>query len=83
MGHGAFDDTRQVLNHEHPSISTTRNLIKEMDTHDLILDVGDISYAVGYAPVVSIKDTHVFCNNRIECVAMLTISHIAFIISNG
>ena len=53
MGHGEFDDTRQVLKHEQPSLNTTKNLIKEMDTHDLIIDVGDISYADGYEPIVS------------------------------
>ena len=71
MGHGEFDDTRQVLHHEQASINTTKNLIKEMDTHDLILDVGDISYADGYESVVSIVHVHAVCNNRIECVAMV------------
>ena len=54
MGHGEFDDTRQVRKHEQPSLNTTKNLVKEMDTHDLIIDVGDISYADGYEPIVSI-----------------------------
>ena len=53
MGHGEFDDTRQVLKLEQPSLNTTKNLIKEMDSHDLIIDVGDISYADGYEPIVS------------------------------
>ena len=53
MGHGAFDDTRQVLKLEQPSIQTTNNLINEMASHDLLLHVGDLSYADGYEPIVS------------------------------
>lgn len=52
MGHGAFDDTRQVLKLEQPSIETTKHLISEMDSHDLLLHVGDLSYADGYEPIV-------------------------------
>ncbi len=53
MGHGLKDDTRQVLKLEQPSLNTTKNLISEMGAHDLIIDVGDISYADGYEPIVS------------------------------
>ncbi len=53
MGHGEKDDTRQVRKLEQPSLDTTRNLISEMGAHDLIIDVGDISYADGYEPIVS------------------------------
>ncbi|XP_064383549.1 uncharacterized protein LOC135332138 [Halichondria panicea] len=51
MGHGLKDDTRQVLKLEQPSLNTTKNLISEMGAHDLIIDVGDISYADGYEPI--------------------------------
>ncbi|XP_064405797.1 uncharacterized protein LOC135350876 [Halichondria panicea] len=51
MGHGEKDDTRQVRKLEQPSLDTTRNLISEMGAHDLIIDVGDISYADGYEPI--------------------------------
>ena len=54
MGHGERDDTRQVLKLEQPSLNTTRNLISEMGAYDLIIDVGDISYADGYEPIVSL-----------------------------
>ena len=54
MGHGAFDDTSQVLKMEQPSIETTKHLISEMDSHDLLLHVGDLAYADGYEPIVSV-----------------------------
>ncbi len=53
MGHGEYDDTRQVLKLEQPSLNTTRHLISEMSSHDLLLHVGDLSYADGYEPIVS------------------------------
>ena len=54
MGHGAFDDTRQVLKLEQPSIETTKQLVSKMDSHDLLLHVGDLSYADGYEPIVGL-----------------------------
>ncbi len=56
MGHGEKDDTRQVRKLEQPSLNTTKNLVREMGGHDLILDVGDISYADGYEPIVSYRN---------------------------
>ena len=58
MGHGAFDDTRQVLKLEQPSIETTKHLVGEMDSHDLLLHVGDLAYADGYEPIVSCLVLH-------------------------
>ena len=52
LGHGEFDDSRQVLKLEQPSINTTRHLVSEMSRHDLVLHVGDLSYADGYEPIV-------------------------------
>lgn len=52
LGHGEFDDSRQVLKLEQPSINTTRHLVSEMGRHDLVLHVGDLSYADGYEPIV-------------------------------
>lgn len=65
MGHGQLDDTREVQRYEQPSLNTTKNLIKEMDTHDFIIDVGDISYADGYEPIVSSRAwlQQPLCNN--------------------
>ena len=54
MGHGAFDDTIQVLKLEQPAIETTNNLIRVMDSHDLLLHIGDLSYANGYEPIVGV-----------------------------
>jgi hypothetical protein len=34
---------------EYPSINTTNNVLKRIDDLDLVLHIGDISYAVGYA----------------------------------
>ena len=61
MGHGAYDDTRQVLKLEQPSVDTTRNLIKEMNMnhYDLLYHVGDLSYADGYEPIV--RSVHWLC----------------------
>lgn len=55
MGHGEKDETRQVRKLEQASLETTKNLIIDMEDHDLIIDVGDISYADGYEPIVSVQ----------------------------
>ena len=52
LGHGEFDDSRQVLKLEQPSLNTTKHLINEMDKYNLVLHVGDLSYADGYEPIV-------------------------------
>jgi len=52
MGHGELDDTKQVLKLEPPALDTTRNLIREMDQHDFVFHVGDLSYADGYEAIV-------------------------------
>jgi hypothetical protein len=60
MGHGAFDDTCQVLKMEQPSLDTTKHLVSEIDSHDLLLHVGDLSYADGYEPIVSTGNHNCF-----------------------
>ena len=52
LGHGEPDDTKQVLKLEQPALDTTRNLVKEMDSYDLVFHVGDLSYADGYEAIV-------------------------------
>ena len=52
MGHGEYDDSRQVLKLEQPSIETTKHLIAELNHTDLVVHIGDLSYADGYAAVV-------------------------------
>ena len=39
---------------EQPSLQTTKHLVSEMDSHDLLLHVGDLSYADGYEPIVGL-----------------------------
>lgn len=53
LGHGEYDDSRQVLKLEQPSINTTKHLIQEINSSDLVIHVGDLSYADGYEAVVS------------------------------
>lgn len=66
MGHGAFDDTRQVLKLEQPSLITTQHLISEMGSHDLLLHVGDLSYADGYEPIVCLQYTYMCMRNNVH-----------------
>jgi len=51
LGHGEYDDSRQVLKLEQPSINTTKHLIQEINSSDLVIHVGDLSYADGYEAV--------------------------------
>lgn len=50
MGHGEYDDTREVHKLEQPALNTTRLIGKELNHTDFVLHVGDISYADGFAP---------------------------------
>ena len=52
MGHGEYDDSRQVLKLEQPSLNTTRRLITELNHTDLVIHIGDLSYADGYGAAV-------------------------------
>ena len=52
MGHGEYDDTREVHKLEQPALNTTRLIGKELNHTDFVLHVGDISYADGFAPQV-------------------------------
>ena len=65
MGHGAFDDTRQVLKLEQPSLETTWHLVSEMRSHDLLLHVGDLSYADSYEPIVCCDTMQVYTSMHI------------------
>lgn len=51
MGNGQVDGSIQHWE-EQPSLNTTANILSELDDTDLILHIGDISYAVGYAAEV-------------------------------
>lgn len=37
---------------EDPSLNTTRNVLSQIDFIDMVLHIGDISYAVGYSAQV-------------------------------
>ena len=54
MGQAQVDDTLQPLyvHAEPPAINNTKLIAKEVKERDLVLHIGDISYAVGYAGVV-------------------------------
>ena len=52
MGHGEYDDSRQVLKLEQPSLETTRRLVAELNHTDLVVHIGDLSYSDGYGAVV-------------------------------
>ena len=53
LGHGEKDDTRQVKELEQASLNTTKNVYKEINETDLIVHIGDLSYAVGFSAQVS------------------------------
>lgn len=51
MGNGQQDDSRQVITAQQPSLNTTRNVEGELSSTDVVMHIGDISYARGYASV--------------------------------
>lgn len=48
MGKGQKDGT-QVHWQQEPSLNTTNNILNKLNETDLILHIGDISYAVGFS----------------------------------
>ena len=54
MGSGQVDDSVQATSsQQQPALNTTRLLNKYLQDTDLVLHIGDISYANGYSSVVS------------------------------
>ena len=53
MGVGQPDDSRQIDPSQQPALNTTRLVLQQLDQTDLVLHIGDISYARGYAGIVS------------------------------
>ena len=55
MGNGQEDDSRQVFLGQQPSLNTTRGIKREVIltsiNYELVMHIGDISYANGYASV--------------------------------
>ena len=53
MGVGQPDDSRQIDASQQPALNTTRLVLQQLNQTDLVLHIGDISYARGYAGIVS------------------------------
>ena len=54
MGNGQPDDSQQATSkQQQPALNTTQLLNKYLSDTDLVLHIGDISYANGYSSVVS------------------------------
>ncbi|XP_064404192.1 uncharacterized protein LOC135349586 [Halichondria panicea] len=51
MGNGQPDDSRQTVTGQQPALNTTKLVLGQLDRTDLVLHIGDISYARGYASV--------------------------------
>lgn len=51
MGNGQEDDSRQKEPGQQPALNTTRGIKGEILSTDVVLHIGDISYARGYASV--------------------------------
>ena len=52
MGRGFVDGSQHVYTRQQPSLNTTAHVISENNVTDVVLHIGDISYAEGYASVV-------------------------------
>ena len=52
LGHGEADESQQILKLEQASLNTTKLVYREVNNTDLIVHVGDLSYAVGFASQV-------------------------------
>ena len=52
MGNGQPDDSRQVITGQQPALNTTKLVMNQLNETDVVLHIGDISYARGYASVV-------------------------------
>ena len=56
MGCGELDDSMMMYT-ERPSLNTTNHILKQLDDIDIVMHIGDISYAKGYSSVVCIAFT--------------------------
>ena len=61
-----------MLKLEQPSLNTTKHLIQEISSSDLVIHVGDLSYADGYeAGVSTINLTEIKEDNVKLCVLQM------------
>ncbi|KAL5489146.1 hypothetical protein EMCRGX_G018204 [Ephydatia muelleri] len=51
MGNGQVDNSLQIMTAQQPALNTTNLIYSQIDQTDLVLHIGDISYARGYASV--------------------------------
>ena len=58
MGEAQNDGSLQPIYSQVPSLQTTHLVESDMPMIDLVLHIGDISYARGYVGVVSQYETH-------------------------
>ena len=52
MGKGEIDGSLEHWEEQSNSVNTTKSVIGEVDNIDMVLHIGDISYAVGYSSQV-------------------------------
>ena len=60
MGEAQSDGSLQPIRSQVPSLQTTRLIESDMPMIDLVLHIGDISYARGYAGVVGQYENVIF-----------------------
>lgn len=53
LGHGSMDENEEIHDIEPPSLVTTKHLAADVENYDLVLHVGDLSYAEGFGGSVS------------------------------
>ena len=52
MGVGQVDQSLKAIRAQQPALNTIRLVLNQINWTDLVLHIGDISYARGYASVV-------------------------------
>lgn len=53
LGHGELDQSLQIKKLEQASLNTTKAVFSEINDTQLLIHIGDLSYAVGFAAQVS------------------------------
>ncbi len=52
MGQAQPDLTQTPIKDQQPSLNTTRLIMRDLNHTDIVLHIGDVSYARGYAGIV-------------------------------
>ena len=58
MGVGQVDQSMQVYHDQQAALDTMRRVLNQINQINLVLQLGDISYARGYASVVRMPKGH-------------------------